>query len=362
MTLVRAPYMAWAKARRPARFDLAGSNLLPCSLDELPGAREALALDGANADGYPPLLDAIARHYRTDRDRVATACGASGANFLACLALLESGDDVLVERPAYDPLLAVPRALGANLVRFDRRYEDGYRLDLEAVRAAWTPRTRLVILANPNNPTGAVATPAEVTALGRLAADSGAWVLVDEVYLETVYACETAPAATLSDRCISTSSLTKAYGLNALRCGWIVAAPDVIERVRRARDLVDAIGAIPTERLAALAFEHLDRLRARARSIVETNAANVARFVESRPELEWVPPAGGTVAFPRIRGIEDARAFASFLLDRFDTAVVPGRFFEGPAHFRIAGAGDPEMVARGLEAVREALDRPEWRG
>ena len=99
-------------------------------------------------------MERIAAHYGVEPAGVATATGTSGANFLVCAALLQPGDDVVVEQPAYDPLLAVPRLLGANLVRFDRRFEDGFRLDLERIDAALTPRTRLVIVTNPHNPTG----------------------------------------------------------------------------------------------------------------------------------------------------------------------------------------------------------------
>ena len=118
MTTLRfhAPYMEWAKARQAPRFDLAGSNVLPCTIDELTGGREAIALDGRNENGYAPLLEAIAARYGVLPTQVTTAQGASGANFLVCAGLLEPGDEVLVERPGYDPLLGAPRLLGARVL------------------------------------------------------------------------------------------------------------------------------------------------------------------------------------------------------------------------------------------------------
>jgi aspartate/methionine/tyrosine aminotransferase len=141
-----APYMQWAKQHARPRVSLSGSNLLPCELADLPGAREALELHGDNDNGYRPLVDAIAATYGVAPDMVASAQGTSGANFLVFAALVKAGDDVLVERPGYDPLMGPPVLLGANVTRFDRRFEDGYRLDPDAVRAALTPRTRLIVI------------------------------------------------------------------------------------------------------------------------------------------------------------------------------------------------------------------------
>ena len=151
-----APYMEWAKSRLPARFDLAISNVLTCTIDDLPGAPGALALSGPNDNGYPPLLEAIARRYGVTSARITTAQGASGANFLVYAALLSPGDDVLVERPGYDPLVGAARLLGANVVHVDREFDEGYALDPGHVRAAMTPRTKLVVVTSPHNPTGAL--------------------------------------------------------------------------------------------------------------------------------------------------------------------------------------------------------------
>lgn len=352
-----APYMEWAKSHPRPRFDLCGSNLAPCTLDDLPGARAALAVNGDNDHGYAPLIEAIASFYGTSAERVACASGASGANFLVLAALLAPGDEVLVERPAYDPLLGAARLLGATVKRFARPFEDGFAVDPDRVAAALTPATRLVVVTNPHNPSGVALDDAALDGLAALAERHGVHVLVDEVYLDTL-SPRPAPAATRSDHLISTSSLTKSYGLAGLRAGWVIAAPEVVAAVRRVRGTVEAIGAYPAEVLAALAFRRIDALAARATAILEPGLAQVTAFVEARDELEWVRPDGGTVAFPRLRGVDDAAGFVHTLLHDFDTAVVPGRFFEAPAHFRVAFGGDPEALAGGLRQIGEALDAP----
>ena len=350
-----APYMTWAKLRPPPRYDLAGSNLLACPLAELP-AMESLEPGGGNSEGWAPLVELIAARYGVTADQVATGGGCSGANLLAFAAVVQPGDEVVVERPGYDPLLGALALIGARIVRFARRREDSWAIDPDRVKAAITPRTRLVVITSPHNPTG-VLTPVEV--IDRIvehASAVGAHVLVDEVYLDSVYRDPPAPAATRHELLISTSSLTKSYGLGGLRVGWVLASPEVALAARRVRDVVDVCGALPAERIGVVAFQHLDALAERARGIIRPNAERVSRFLSARPGIEWVPPDGGTMVFPRIPGVRDTRQLASDLMVRHRTAVVPGAFFDEPEHIRIAFGADAATVSAGLIALGQVLD------
>ena len=221
---------------------------------------------------------------------------------------------------------------------------------------ALTPRTRLIILSSPHNPTGVRVDRAALTAIGRLAASAGAHVLVDEVYLDAAEATA-GPAARLGDVFVSTSSLTKSYGLAGLRCGWSLSAPALAERIRRARDVIDGNGSIAADRLATLAFAQLDRLSNRASSLLSANRALVGEFFSDRPALDVLLPAGGTVAFPRLRGVRDTSAFAERVMAKWETAIVPGRFFEAPEHFRLGFGGPTDTVRGGLARLSEALGR-----
>lgn len=352
-----APYMLWAKTRPSPRFDLAGSNVLACSIDDLDGVREALQLTGHNDNGYAPLVDAIAQRYGTTSDRVTTANGASGANFQVYAALVGPGDDVLVERPGYDPLLGAPRLLGANVVRVDRRFEDAYALDPERVAHAITPRTKLIVVTTPHNPSGMMVTRESLEAVGAIAERAGAHVLVDEVYLDAADA-SSRPAALLGDVFISSSSLTKSYGLAGLRCGWTISSPAVAERVRRARDVIDGSGSILAERLGTLAFAQLPRLAARASALIAANTALVRQFLDGQRALEVARPRLSTVLFPRLHGVADTSAFADRLLKERETAVVPGRFFDAPAHIRIGLGTSTDILRGGLERLSAALTDP----
>ncbi|NNF12987.1 MAG: aminotransferase class I/II-fold pyridoxal phosphate-dependent enzyme [Gemmatimonadetes bacterium] len=351
-----APYMTWAKHHVGTRWDLTGSNLLACTFDDLPGAREALRLDGRNDDGWPPLVDAIAQRFGVARTRVATGPGASGANFLVYAALLRPGDRVLTEWPGYDPQPGAALLLGAEVDTFPRGWDRRFALDPDAVEAALTDRTRVIVLTNLHNPSGVYADAPTLRRIGELAESVGAKVVVDEVYLDAVPGVDRTPAAHLGDAFVSTNSLTKSYGLSGLRIGWILADPHTVERVWRARDVVDGIGSVPSDVLGALAFSHLDALLERARDILGPGFGLLRDFVESRPELDWVEPPGGSVGFPRLKGTDDAAPFLDHAARDFEVSVTPGRLFGEPAHFRVAVAGERETLERGLEALGQALD------
>ena len=356
MSRSRSPYMEWAKNRPRPAIDLAGSNLLACTLDDLPGAREDMDVAGESPDGYPPLVAAIAARYGVKPDNVATAVGCSGANFLALAALVENGNEVLFEQPGYDPLAAAAEMLGARVTRFERRFEDRWRLDPERIARALSPRTRVVVLSSPHNPSGVTAGAEELREIGRLAEREGFAVIVDEVYLDLVSPpAAHPPAATLSPAFVSTSSLTKAYGLASLRCGWALASPEVAAKIRRARDVVDVWSAIPADRLSVLAFRNLDRLADRARRLVEANARLVGSFLARRAgDLECVT-SSATIAFPRFADGRDAASFVERLLRERAVAVVPGAFFDSPSHFRISFAGATEPLEKGLNAIEDCL-------
>jgi aspartate/methionine/tyrosine aminotransferase len=357
-----APYLHWAKTRDTPPIDLAGSNLLHCTMDELPGAREALDLSTPSGDGYQPLVQAIADRYSTTPDRITTAPGCSGANLVAIAALVGAGDDVLVEQPTYDPLLGVCRLMGASIRRFARRFETGYAVDADEVRRLITPRTRLVILSRPHNPTGAVVPDDTLVEVGRLAAAVGAWVLVDEVYLDAANLtaerrARHRPAAGLDGPFISTSSLTKSYGLAGLRCGWAVAPAEISERLRRTRDLVDVVSSAPSDRLSALAFGMRDRLGARTKGLLGQNTAIMREFLAVHPQLEAALPPHTSITFPRLRAVADAGPFVERLLREEGVAVAPGRFFDAPSHFRVSLAGQTDILRDGLARLGRVLER-----
>ena len=230
----RSVYMEWAKTRSHARFNLATSGLTSVPLSEFPVHLEELEITPAGgAYGYKVLQERLARHNGVPQECVVAATGTSMANHLAMAAVLNPGDEVLIEQPVYGPLLDVAEYLQASVKRIPRRFETGFALDVSEIEKAISKETRLIVLSNLHNPSGALIPAATLRAIGELAHRVKAHVLVDEVYLDMLFD-PSAPycfpightVARLEENpFIVTSSLTKVYGLSGLRCGWILAAP-----------------------------------------------------------------------------------------------------------------------------------------
>jgi aspartate/methionine/tyrosine aminotransferase len=349
-------YMEWAKTRSSARFNLASSGLAAYPLAELGAGPDVLELDDSFY-GYPPLLERLARKAGVDPDRIVHATGTSMANLLVLAAAAEPGDEVLIEEPTYTLLSDAARWLRLDVRRFPRRAEAGFRIDPRDVERALTPRTRLVVITNLHNPSSAFTPPEDLRRIGDAARSLGARVLVDEVYLEaySVLGRPWGSAARLGSEFVITSSLTKAYGLSSLRCGWIVAEPDLARRMWRLNDLFGVVPAHPAERLSVVALDRLERVAERARRILETNKEGVNAFLAARPELACEPVDGGMIAFPRLQK-GDVESLCELLRERFETTVVPGRFFGADDHFRLAIGAEPEVIAEGLARLGQALD------
>ncbi len=348
-------YLEWAKTWALARYNLATSGVAEYPLTALQVTQEEPVSSEPNFYGFAPLVRRLAARSGVDPDRLVTAIGCSMANFLVMAAIVEPGDEVLIEQPTYEPLVATAAFLGARIRRFLRPADESFRIDPERVARALTPTTRLIVLTNLHNPTSVATEAATLAAVGELARSVGARVLVDEVYRESLFDKVVPSAWSLGPTFVVTSSLTKAFGLSALRCGWIVADPDLARRLWRLHDLVDVVPPLSVERLACVALDRLPQIAARARAILERNHAAARRFLAARPELEGSVPPSGTIMFPRLRhGQVDE--LCAYLKARYDTVVVPGRFFDLPSHLRIGLGGPPEVVEEGLARLGRALE------
>lgn len=347
-------YMHWAKTQRGARLNLATSGVASFPLAELPHG--PLELTGGFGYGYPPLQSAIARKCGVDPECVVHAAGTSMANHLAMAALLDPGDEALIEEPAYPLLVDTALYLGATVRRFPRHLENGWAIEPVQIRARITPRTRLIVLTNLHNPTSVYTPEPVLREIGEIAANTGAHVLVDEVYLDAVDgACS---AVHLGPQFVTTASLTKLYGLSGLRCGWILADAALAWKIRRLDDLFDATPAHPAELLSVAAFEHLESIRARTRRVLDQDRIALNTFLDAAEHahlpISAVRSPYGTTSFLRLP-FPDADPFIQELRKQADTGVVPGRFFDTPDHIRIGFGVDSGMFREGLEQIAALL-------
>ena len=352
----QSTYMQWAKKRPKVKYDLALSGILNLPFAELEATIDDIDLNGDNSYGYRPLVEALAAHCQVDPESVVTISGGTSmANHLAMAAAIEHGDEVLIEQPTYEPLLAVAEYFGAKIKRFPRAFENQFRIDVEKIAREITPKSRLIVLTNLHNPSSTPVDEETLGQIGKLAQGVDAHVLVDEVYLETMF--ESAPRSSvyLGPQFIATTSLTKGYGLSGLRCGWIMAEAELAQRMRLLHDIFGALAPHPAERLSVVALSKLPKFIARAKRILESNRAVLNEFLDSREDLKAVRTESGTTSFPRLLKGRVENLY-DLLTEKYDTAVVPGRFFESPQHFRVGICAEPELFSEGVRRLGKALD------
>lgn len=334
-----------------AKHDLAQSNLPAFPLDKL-GFPEDLDLSWAYASGSPELRNAVARASGVNEEQVIVTQGASEANFLVGMALLESGSRVLVERPYYEPLWKSFLVAGAQVSFLPRPFEDGFAISIDRMSRSMPEDTRLVVFTNLYNPGGVAIERRMLVDLAALAEDRGFYILVDEVFREAAF--EKAPpcAATLSERVIVTSSPSKFYGLGGLRIGWCVASEEILGRIKGVKNFTTVAPSIVSDALALKALKAREEIVRRNRELIGRNRRLTEEWIEAQPRIEWVPPLG-YVSFPWFHG--DVDRLASVALDGWGTLIAPGRFFGEDDHFRLCFGMETPKLEAGLAGLDRAL-------
>jgi aspartate/methionine/tyrosine aminotransferase len=282
-------------------------------------------------------------------DDVLITAGAAEANYLVMRQLVQAGDHIVTESPGWPQVEVMARAIGAEVSLVTRREADGWQLSLDALRAAVTPRTRLIFLSNPNNPTGQLLGASDLRAIAQIAAEVGAWLLVDEVYAGLEWAAPRSPSiAGIYPRGITTGSVSKALGLQGLRAGWIICRDaalirDAVILRENSSEIMNVLG----ETIAEIALRP-DRYAASLEVARQEGRANLDildRFVAQTPELSWVRPEAGLIGLARLPHGIDSDAFARQLLaDPYRTFLLPGSAYGQPAHIRLGVGGGAEVA------------------
>ncbi|HEY6713381.1 MAG TPA: aminotransferase class I/II-fold pyridoxal phosphate-dependent enzyme [Rubrobacter sp.] len=354
-----------------ASYDIAESGILPLSTNDLlafeePEERQAI-LEGlletplgySEASGSLELRTTLANTYR-DRgpENVLVTTGAIEANFLLFNVLLDPGDHVVAVNPAYKQLNSIPRAVGAEVALWRIRSES-YRYDLDELERLMTPRTRLIVVNTPHNPTGAMLSEEELGRVYGLVESVGAWVLCDEAYrwLEVPSGDTFAPPAfKYGPSAISVGTISKPFGLPGLRIGWMTAPAEIVIECWSMRDYTSLSPGKLSDALAILAFKHRDRIVERNRKIISQNLEATNRFVEERSEfLSWTPPRGGLLALLRYELDVPSLELANRLSEERGVMLAPGSAFGFENHLRIGIGQDPPVFAEGLRRAA-----PSW--
>jgi aspartate/methionine/tyrosine aminotransferase len=347
-------------------WNLAESGVHPLRLEELAVSEEDRAalfgqeLGYTQTNGTHELRAAIASMYPEARpELIEVTNGGSEANCIALWHLVEPGDEVVMMLPNYMQMRGLARGLGA-VVRAWRLVEEAtrWRVDIETLDAMVSPATKLILLCNPNNPTGARLTAHELNEICRVASRVGAWIVSDEIYrgaeLDSV---ETPTIWGRYERAIVTSGLSKAFGLPGLRIGWVVGPPGLIDELWGVHDYTTIAPGALNDRLARVALARRDFVLARTRGIVAANYPLVRKWIEGRaPALTHVAPEAGAIVFVRYRQPINSTALVERLRDDQSVLLVPGDHFEMDGYLRIGFGNHPAHLSSALDLVAEVLD------
>lgn len=327
--------------------------------DDVIAELEATALTYGPIPGSPRLRALVAGLYeRQDADNVLVTHGAIGANALVHATLVGPGDHVVSIVPTYQQHASIPESYGARVDLLTLREEDGWLPDLDELDRLVTADTRLIALANPNNPTGALVDEADLRRIVEIAERAGAWVLCDEVYRGVDQEGDgfTASIADLYERGVSTGSMSKPFSLAGLRLGWIVAPADLLAAVAIHRDYTTISVGRVDDLLASVALESRDAILGRAKRITRTNLAILDEWVASRSDVRYVRPRSGTTALLRYDAPLGSYELCRRLLAETGVMFTPGDAFEVPSTVRIGYADDADTLRTGLRLFGEFLD------
>ncbi|XXF79460.1 aminotransferase class I/II-fold pyridoxal phosphate-dependent enzyme [Myxococcaceae bacterium GXIMD 01537] len=330
------------------------SELLALAEEDTRERWERLTLGYTESTGLPALREELATLYPgLASGDVLTFAGAQEAVFVLINVLLGAGDHAVVTWPGYQSLYEVARATGADVSLLRLREEDGWGLDLDALRALLRPETKLLVVNFPHNPTGALPDRATFEALCALAEERGIYLLSDEVYrlLEYVPGDTLPAAASLTRRALSLGVMSKAFGLAGLRVGWLACRDaELMARCAAYKDYTTICNSAPSEVLALIALRARTEVLARSRNILAANLALLDGFFERHARFfHWVRPRAGSVAFPRLKSDLPVAEFTHQLVKTEGVLLLPGDVYDFPGnHFRL-GLGRtnlPEALAR----------------
>jgi aspartate/methionine/tyrosine aminotransferase len=308
--------------------------------------------------GAPRLRELLAATYADlTADRVLTMNGAIGANFVAEYTLVEPGDRVVCVQPTYQQLHSVPEGFGAEVRLLRLRPENGFLPDVTELRELAGGTAALIVINNPNNPTGALMRRDLLEQVVEIARENDAYLLADEVYRGLLHdpQDETVSVVDLYEKGVSTGSMSKVYSLAGLRLGWIAGPRDVVAECEQHRHHTTISCGMLDEQLAIVALEARGKLLERNLSLLRANAAVLDEWVCTEPHLDYVRPQAGTTAFVHYEYPAPSRRFADELQALNGAFLVPGGAFGWENWLRIGFACSRETLENGLAGVSEYM-------
>jgi aspartate/methionine/tyrosine aminotransferase len=347
-------------------INIAESGIQPFTLSEILAMADEdfseIKLGYIESGGSRELRELVSLTYKEKNwENVLVTTGGLEANFLVFGVLVQEGDEVVVEFPNYQQLYSVPKFFGAKIIPWILREEKEYVPDIEQLKELVSPRTKMIVINHPHNPTGSIIDNKALREICEIAQENGAHVLSDEVYLDLKLEEHTLDAACdVSSNAISVQSMSKSYGLPGSRVGWITASKEIIEKCNEFREYVTLCSNVLGEKLAIIALKNREKIMERNRRIIKTNFEIVKNWIKRHDELRWVVPRGGVVAFPRYNLPIDSITLCSRLAEEEKVLIIPGTFFgdqDTEHHFRIGFGYETEKLIKGIERIDRFLEK-----
>lgn len=341
-------------------FDIGESGVKFFKFKDLSVDLENVELRYGNHKGDPELREMISSFFPgLSLSNIAVTNGSSEAIFSVIASLIGPGDHVIVEAPNYPSLYEIPLSLERNVSLYFLEFEEGFRLNLEKLSKLIRPETRLICLTHQNNPTGSVLSRKELEELISFIESNNLFLLMDETYREISLGEPLPLAATLSNKAISVSSMSKAFGVPGIRMGWVAAQEEIIDSVRAVREQITICNSSISERIALAILSKKEEMKNKIKLRINNNLLIMDAWIKARNDLEWIYPSGGVVGFPRLIEDVDSEDLCRLLMEKYRTFVVPGFCFKMPRHIRLGFGGEEEEVRIGLDRLGMALDN--WR-
>ncbi len=352
------PLLEWLEGAEDVQYNLASSSVKAITLSDLGGLPTDMELGYPEDEIEKHVEEKIANIYEDDVETIITP-GAQAANSLIFDALLQNEDTVLVEDPAYTPLQTAPALKGAKVELFKRRYENGFKIEIEKIKERCSERTKMIILTNPHNPSGVFQDPEadDLRGLVSFIEENDIYLLIDEIYRDLVQGAKS--CVSLSDNIVVSSSLSKCYGLGGLRFGWAVSTNEkLIQKLKQVRSHLSPKDPTPTLKIGSMALEERTRLLKRARDIAEKGRSLARGWVAGTPDVEWIEPSLGIISFPKLKMDLDGEGFAKRAKEA-GVLVAPGSYFSRDdgfeSHIRLTFGKDFNSTAQGFQQLSKVV-------
>jgi len=301
--------------------------------------------------GAPELREVIATEYDgLSADHIAVTTGSSEAIFALIASLVNPQDEIIIELPNYPSHYYVAQSLDRNFKFCKLRFENKFKLDIVELIGLITPKTKLVSLTHPNNPTGSIISEEDLNRVIEIIEAHDAYLLLDETYRDLSFSEPPPPAASLSDRAISVTTMSKTYGSPGIRIGWAaVKDAKIIDMLRIVREQITICNSSIGERIAFEILSRKDELLNQNLNLISRNLNILSDWMEEQNQLEWIPPEAGVVAFPRLTSADSTDKLCTRLIEEYATFTVPGSCFEMPDHLRLGFGGSTDQLMLGLK-------------